>query len=319
MKWHEHPLLYKHSAQIAGVTERAGGAVQVVNEITDMLNKRGLLKPESGLISEVFNMLEEASWVDARRPYYNIWPSVGEAFTRVDLRKVQCSNFFPPLPQLLLRFAEGHEVSGIRTILMARTMSRVKGVDFRSVLLLVNCGRTRVIDREEQPVILHTVVKVEDGTTIGEQFDDAAQHDKALLEKNPIFSTEALNDDEKRIIATAMRIAVAVCILGDNPDLIEASPLEADREKWERTHDPKYIAKAARRGKIGWDIGRHIEAAPGYRNPHFAIRWMGHGENKSPVLRPIKGCLVRRKQIMDVPTDWMDGKPAELIPERTEL
>ena len=39
----------------------------------------------------------------------------------------------------------------------------------------------------------------------------------------------------------------------------------------------KYVDKAHRRGKVGWNVGRHIEVAPHYRRPHMALVWTGTG------------------------------------------
>jgi hypothetical protein len=38
-----------------------------------------------------------------------------------------------------------------------------------------------------------------------------------------------------------------------------------------------YVDKAHRRGKVGWNVGRHIEVAPHYRRPHMALVWTGTG------------------------------------------
>ena len=32
----------------------------------------------------------------------------------------------------------------------------------------------------------------------------------------------------------------------------------------------KQVEKAHRRGKVGWDVGKHIEATPHYRRSHMA-------------------------------------------------
>jgi hypothetical protein len=158
------------------------------------------------------------------------------------------------------------------------------------LLLAINDGTTESINGVEVPI--HTVrgMIIRDDVSVEE-----------LLSRGRDLG-ETVDEDA---VANAVRLVVAICLLKDNPDLIEPEPLEADRAKWEATHDPNLLEKAARRGNRRWSVGKHIDVAPGFRCPHFAIRWCGKG-GTDPQLRPIKGCLVRRKQIEDVPTGYLD-------------
>ncbi|MFH1923922.1 MAG: hypothetical protein ABIP48_29025 [Planctomycetota bacterium] len=56
---------------------------------------------------------------------------------------------------------------------------------------------------------------------------------------------------------------------------IEPDVLSKDRPRFEQTGDEKYVTKAHRRGKVGWNVGRQIEVAPHYRRPHMALVWTG--------------------------------------------
>jgi hypothetical protein len=38
----------------------------------------------------------------------------------------------------------------------------------------------------------------------------------------------------------------------------------------------KYVAKAHRRGKVGWNAGRRTEVAPHYRRPHMTLARMNY-------------------------------------------
>jgi hypothetical protein len=38
--------------------------------------------------------------------------------------------------------------------------------------------------------------------------------------------------------------------------------LSKERDKFEASGDARYMDKAHRHGKIGWNVGRHIEVAP---------------------------------------------------------
>jgi hypothetical protein len=53
--------------------------------------------------------------------------------------------------------------------------------------------------------------------------------------------------------------------------VIEPDVLSKDRDKFEASGDDRSVDKAQRRGRIGWNVGRHIEVAPPYRRPHIAL------------------------------------------------
>lgn len=48
-------------------------------------------------------------------------------------------------------------------------------------------------------------------------------------------------------------------------------------ELLEGSGDHEYVDKAHRRGKIGWNMGRHVAVAPHYRRPHMVLMWTGRG------------------------------------------
>jgi hypothetical protein len=50
-------------------------------------------------------------------------------------------------------------------------------------------------------------------------------------------------------------------LLENDPSVIEPDVLSKDRDKFEASGDAKYVHKAHRRGKIGWNLGRRIEVA----------------------------------------------------------
>jgi hypothetical protein len=68
----------------------------------------------------------------------------------------------------------------------------------------------------------------------------------------------------------------------------------SNRDKFEHSGDDRYIEKAHRRGKIGWNVGRHIEVAPHYRRPHMALVWTGQGRTV-PKIVPRRGSVVHRE------------------------
>jgi hypothetical protein len=85
--------------------------------------------------------------------------------------------------------------------------------------------------------------------------------------------------------------------------VIEADVLGKDQARFEESGDPKYIDKAHRRGKIGWNIGRQMEVCPHYRRPHMALVWTGQGRSVPKVV-PRRGSVVHRDKLEKVPSGF---------------
>ena len=79
------------------------------------------------------------------------------------------------------------------------------------------------------------------------------------------------------MITDCVRLCCSLCLLENDPSIISPDVLSKDRVKFEQTGDQKFVDKAHRRGKVGWDVGRHIEVSPHYRRPHMALVWTGSG------------------------------------------
>ena len=80
-------------------------------------------------------------------------------------------------------------------------------------------------------------------------------------------------------------------LLENDSSIISPDVLADDRAKFEASGDHKFVDKAHRRGKIGWDVGKHIEVIPHYRRPHMALVWTGHGRVTPKIVpRPGKRC-----------------------------
>ena len=81
--------------------------------------------------------------------------------------------------------------------------------------------------------------------------------------------------------------------------------LSKDRDKFESTGDQEYVEKAHRRGKVGWDAGRHVEVIPRYRRPHLMLAWTGTGRTV-PKIVPRRGTIVHRQAVEKVPSGFGD-------------
>ena len=68
-----------------------------------------------------------------------------------------------------------------------------------------------------------------------------------------------------------VRLCCSLCLLENDPSTISPDVLADDRAKYEASGDQKYVEKAHRRGKVGWDVGKRIEVIPHYRRSHMAL------------------------------------------------
>lgn len=286
MKWHDYPLAFKQFAEF----HKYNGTPR--ERLRQLQNIRVEPSNRSAWNSSMMHVEGEVRWIEAGRPFYNVWPSVIEPFTKIDLSKINCTQIHLPLPEILVRLPAGFELCGARSFLALGLRVR----DQRGIMLCIDDGS---VFPEVPSLIVHTTMSFE---ILNESILDRLEWGR----KHP-YCDDIINNS---MVDACMRLLVTLCLLDQNLDIIERMPLEDDRVKWEASHDLKYIEKAERRGKKGWDIGRHVETAPGFRRPHFAVRWMGKGPSvpKIPKVRPIKGCLVKKKQITEVPTDWMGNE-----------
>src|SRR5271157_5812101 len=84
-------------------TRRASPEDRFANDI-DQFYKRTLAEAVGVGSSQFFNqMLNERDWEQARRPYYNMWPSIIPMLIRLDL-DLDSDLIRLPLPALCIRF-----------------------------------------------------------------------------------------------------------------------------------------------------------------------------------------------------------------------
>jgi hypothetical protein len=123
-------------------------------------------------------------------------------------------------------------------------------------------------------------------------------------------------------IPEIFKLIISLSMLSKDPSiLIQPDVLSKDRQAWEETGDWKYVERARRRGKNGWEIGRNIEeqiakeieqetrehggVSPHWRNGCPALCWTGEGR-KIPEIRWRNGCIVNRERLLAMPTGYLD-------------
>lgn len=241
---------------------------------------------------------DETQWLAQRRPYYNVWPAIISSLLRTPL-DLPGDAVRLPLDPLLLRFAVGAEMVShgqrVRSILASETL--IDGSDdLRGLVLWVDYGERDPMPGFTVPLFTYRVFQLA-GVTIEE----------GLAQSRKRF--DPMTDEEEQTVIDCIRIVVAVSLLDRAGEFFEPDVLAKDAAKFRDAPRPEIVERAHRRGKVGWHVGRKLEFDPHIRRPHFAVRWMGHGDDKTPRLRPIRGSVVKRKRLLDVPTGFLDDEP----------
>ncbi|MFH1924707.1 MAG: hypothetical protein ABIP48_33060, partial [Planctomycetota bacterium] len=239
----------------------------------------------------------ERDWEREKKPYYNVWPSIVPMLTRLNL-DLDSSLIRLPLPALCIRFPKtknpltfewkGEEVQ-IRCMLMG-TINEGRGLS-----LLIDVGEVMGDGKDfGVPIYTYRNFRRESGLTVEEALRELGSNELAEL---GVQIPDALVTD-------CVRLCCSLCLLEDDPSVIEPDVLSKDRVRFEQTGDEKYVTKAHRRGKVGWNVGRRIEVAPHYRRPHMALVWTGRGR-AVPRVVPRRGSVVHREVVEKVPSGFV--------------
>ncbi|HBO45238.1 MAG TPA: hypothetical protein DD670_15180 [Planctomycetaceae bacterium] len=245
-------------------------------------------------------LLAEQAWENAHRPYYNVWPSIVPMLTRLNL-DLDSALIRLPVPALCIRLPKeknplafdwkGESVS-IRCMLLAEINQG------RGLSILIDVGE-RLGDGKDFGVPIYTYrnFRRQPGLTV----------ERALQELRRDALADLGVQIPNELAANCVRLCCSLCLLEDDPEIISPDVLDRDRAQFERTGDGKYIQRAHRRGKIGWNVGRNIEVAPHYRRPHMALVWTGPGRS-APKIVPRKGSVVHREVVERLPSGYDDSE-----------
>lgn len=267
----------------------------------------------------------ERLWEVAGRPYYSVYPAIAPMLANIsmdlDTRFIKL-----PQPAFSVRFCEdrpplsfewGGKPWHIRSMIVGPGKIRVSVQKFGPVtavateaepstkadglILWADTGEMDLgPDGNYYPLHSYVNIPIESGLTL-EQALHALPTDGSALE-GMILPEE--------IKVACVRIVAAICLLKDDPSIIEPDVLNADREKWERSQDTKFVARAKRRGKFGWTVGRKIEVIPHIRRPHLALFHTGpHGA--VPQILPRKGSVIHREIVEKVPTGYEEVRSTD--------
>lgn len=283
-----------------------------------------------GNVNDGIWAVTEQQWRKELKPFYNVWPCIGEALANTSL-DLSCTHFVTGHANLiathqvsvvLLRWPEGQEFDGVvKSCLVSIRYVPPISEEGRQVAKEYNLSPDSINSSTEMNVELWVRIDAEreiiNGITTPIYWDRNFRlyPDKTLLESFTVASQEVpseLSEAECKTTDRVLHIVGAVLLMAGNKDpceLISPVVLNADRDKYDLNKDTKYISKAKKRGVVGWDIGKNIEFSPHMRRPHFGLRWTEKGRTV-PKIVPIKGCIVRRNKLTDVPTGFLSKEEA---------
>ena len=265
----------------------------------DQFYKRAIADAQKMGSGQFFGqMLNERDWEKARRPFYNMWPSIIPMLTRLNL-DLDSDLIQLPLPALCIRFPKeknplkfdwnGKEFP-VRCIMLGE-INEGTGLS-----VLVDIGEVMPMG---VPIYTYRNFPRQAGLTVEQSIDG--------LGKVGLFSEFGVQVPNA-FVMDCIRLCCSLCLLENDPSIISPDVLADDRAKFEASGDQKFVDKAHRRGKVGWDVGRHIEVIPHFRRPHMMLVWTGRGR-AVPRIVPRRGSIVHREIIDRVPSGFGGALP----------
>ena len=285
MKFHEYRTLWQEM--------RGQLPQQATEEHFYAVATAGGLRTGNGLV------LAEGAWKQQRRPYYNVWPAIVPALLKLRL-DLPSSLIRTPLPVLVVRLPADKTIEELPGVQTALIQQEETDGDLR---MWVNFMRPTGLAN------MHISLGCEPGKTLEESFQESAANTHNL-----IISGNFVSEEHFPLVLNCLRLCAMLCLLADDPEVITPDVLANDQQKYEASGgDSKYVDRAHRRGKLGWNVGQKIEVMPHYRRPHPALVWTGHGR-AVPRIVMRKGTVVHREVLARVPTGF-DGEAQQ---DRTE-
>jgi hypothetical protein len=263
---------------------------QVTEELFYATAMAGGARAGNGLV------LAEGIWKRLRCPYYQLYPAIVPSLLNLRL-DIDAGLIRTPMAALAIRLPADkpiNELPGVQTALMCQDRP---GEDLR---LWVN------FMRPTGPANMHITLGCEPGKTLEQSFQESAANTQIY-----VITGNFMSEAYFPLVEDCLRLCAMLFLLADEPDVITPDVLADDRQKYEASgFDQKYVDRAHRRGKVGWNVGEKIEVMPHYRRPHPALVWTGHGRTVPRIVMR-KGSVVHREVLTRVPTGFENQQETE--------
>lgn len=314
MNFHNHNSLYAQRHEFPKGTVLADADLEAFyKNIIDISNRVANQQAERGDIQTQTKMLYakgtygqavetliqgslERDWYRRNRPYYKVYPGIAPCLFKLKLDCPPAALQLPINKVLLIRFAMGAEPvfneRRVQSILMSHRVD-----DEGSPMLL---SVTSALDNQD---VSYTGGYAMFRTGIKDRSTEQCLQDCVM------------DDDRRKPIFDVMRICFSILLMSRDTDFIKPDVLSADQRVFDETNDEllkqKLLAKAAKRGIVGWTVGESYELIPTLRRPHLGLRWTGQGKTV-PKIVPIKGSVVHRHKAVSVPTGIITDQGTEV-------
>ena len=183
----------------------------------------------------------DANWTEKKKPYFNIWPKIQEAFTKTSL-DIPGTVIRLPLEPILIRFSEQDPIPvndkiEIRSILVSTVDVNVDKGSYESkgLSMWIDVGELMVIKDISIPVYTYAIFPL---------LQESVEETLRKLALNAIELHTFIKDDpegETLTIEKAAKVVMSLCLLGTDSDLVTPDVLNKDLLKYKRTLDPTYI------------------------------------------------------------------------------
>ena len=297
MKFHEYETIMTGARRMF-----RGTAVEPPTEAdldNFLASAQGVVSDSSSYSMMLLHRKQDIQWALDQKPYYSVYPSISPMLTKLQLDKVQSSHIRLPhgLKSLSLRFPVGCELGNeVRTIWIHH-LDQVRNPLNDTVCQGLSLGIDHGEVRDGLPVYLIRCFPLVEKQSVEDALD--------LLPASWTLSEGKQLAPE--VIADAVRLACTICLIGDDPSILEPEVLSKDKHRVDQSNLENLVEKARRRGKLGWSLGRSIETIPHYRRPHPALVWTGVGR-KIPKIIMRSGSVVHRDAVAAVPTGYGDDE-----------
>lgn len=288
MKWHDYTLpklpVTHYAKLLDDWNNSVRGTIGRLSPVVRSWGKQQWLEFQHACIGE---------WVVSRRPYYNLWPAIAEALAHTSLKisgKFLLEAWKGMPPSIVARWSEGGEP----------LVTNRKGQQVLAKSVLITFGGSP----QEGSGALAIIVQTIDGEFLPGLID---LYHQGYEEKTLEEECARLSHKDYEILSFSIAAAIAIMAADKDSDILTPVLLQKDRDAYRLSKDDKYIERAKRKGLNQWDVGAHIECSPHMRRPHFGLRWTGKG-GEVPKIVPIKGTIVRRNKMTEVPTGYLDDE-----------
>ena len=227
----------------------------------------------------------EAAWIENKRPYYDIYPSIIPALEKLEMDFPLDTIKMPyGLSELLVRYPVGY--CNIRSIFMGYHFDPQNTE--HCLMLSVQANKESDPDDLDRGLVSFAWQPGTNGADV----------------------VREIYGNEKKIyiidqMAKAFKTAIAICLIGEDPSLVERCILSKDMSKVNEANMDRLVDKAKRRGKFGFTLGRELEMIPHLRRPHMWWKPYGPGRKfRKFCLR--KGSVIHKDVVNQVPSGNLD-------------